>query len=279
MIKSIRMIGALFLYAVFAVISGCSTLPGGSSGGNNSSAPSTYGHTNRIAVIGDSISYGINPSTSPSAYGWVHILSNNRDSLWADTLTIIGNFAVSGDTAAGWNTTNKIQPVIDFNPDIVIVFIGANDLFGYVGGDGILSESEKLQLSNNYYGILDKVTNGLSLAKLVIVNYYDLFDGYSMLMTNPMFSAYSYLSNFSAYTIEGNSMFAMIASNRGAGYVNIYTDFMNHCYGAAIGGSGHLSPDYVRLPIMYYDIHPVTAGHQKIYEKVFSVLQSITITN
>ena len=258
-------------------LSGCSIAATSSGSGSSSSSGTSFTHTNRVAVIGDSISFGINPEAGTN--GWVHILSNNSGSIWADTACVIGNFAISGDTAAGWNNTGKIQPVIDFHPDIVIVFIGANDLFGYLS-DGVFDSSEKTALSNNYYGIINKVTNGASNAQLVIVNYYDLFDGQSSIITNnPMYSSYFYLSNFSAYTVEGNTMFGNFATNLGAKIVNNYTGFMNHCYGQAIGGSGHVSPDYVRMPIIYYDIHPITAGHQLIFSNVLNVLKGMTVSN
>ena len=271
---------------IFAVLAWlfvcCSRTPEGSSDA------AVYNFTNRVSVIGDSISEGINPvySKYSPTYGWVHMINGksystntapypNIHSIWPETWVVLSNFALSGSTASLWNNIHFLQPVIDFDPDIVIVFIGGNDVLYYIK-DGVIDDSEQAELSNNFCGILDILTNNLTNTKIVLVDYYDLADGYSMTLTNPYYSSYSYYSNLSAYVALANSSISNIALERGCYFVDIYKRFMHHCYGKYLGDTGSLTPIYVYEPIEDFDIHPVTSGHRKICDEVLVTLKNIT---
>lgn len=52
---------------------------------------------------------------------------------------------------------------------------------------------------------------------------------------------------------------------------------MHHCYGIDdLDDTEHISPDYIKRPLMpYFNIHPNTNGHDKIYDKIYAQLASL----
>lgn len=199
----------------------------------------------------------------------------NIHHIWPETWVILSNFSISGSEASSWNSTGLLQPIIDFNPDIVILFIGGNDVLYYII-DGEIDENEKAELSNNFCGILNILTNNLTDTKIVLIDYYDLADGYSMTLTNTYYSSYSHYSNLSVYVAYANTVISNIASERGCYFVDIYKHFMHHCYGKYLGDTGPLTPIYVYEPIENFNIHPITAGHRRICDNVLTILKNIT---
>ena len=111
----------------------------------------------KIAVIGDSISDGCNPELSTSAemyakrYGYAQMLEGKKyEGIDTPAKTIYNiwnnaeyrNFSITGSKASEWNmdssTSTKwhtwdkeFQKVLDFNPDIAVIYLGANDIFEY----------------------------------------------------------------------------------------------------------------------------------------------------
>ena len=89
-------------------------------------------------VVGDSISFGTNPELG--TYGWVQMLfgqkfgttvpakTNTIFTLWAGITN--WNSSVSGSTAAEWSMDKKhyLTTVKNHHPDLVVVYIGGNDL-------------------------------------------------------------------------------------------------------------------------------------------------------
>ena len=198
--------------------------------------------------------------------------STNIGNLWPGTNGFLSNFAVSGSTAADWNNSTWIDPVISNQPNIAVVFIGGNDFLADYS-DGLLSTAEKTALSNNVTGIVKKLKTGLPQIKILIVGYYDLFDTKSQALG--LFPTYANYSNMSAGTVECNVALSNIALAEGCDYAENYATFMHHCYGGSLGDTGHLSPDFVRTPITSLDIHPVTAGHLSIYQTIAAKLRQM----
>jgi hypothetical protein len=104
-----------------------------------------------------------------------------------------------------------------------------------------------------------------------MVNYYDPFDGLSDNLTGSL-AALRYTSTGA---LLGNELMRQIAEERGCFFVGGVADaFLHHCYGAELGDTDHLSPDYVATPLVpNFDLHPVTAGHEAIYDQVIRMLR------
>ncbi len=226
-------------------------------------------------VVGDSISDGINPD-SAEKYGWVHMLfgldgagqpakSNTIFTIWPDIHAT--NHAVSGSKASDWAQPGALNEVISNDPDLVVLFIGGNDFFAYIA-DGELSPEEAYEYQTNLLTIIDTLRSNTPVPEIIIIDYYDLFDGYSTNLPAP----YEAYRSMSGSAIIGNEMLRNIAESMNCYYLSIYNDFMRHCYGEELGDTEHLSPDYVDTPLTDFDIHPNTAGHNKLYERVYQQL-------
>lgn len=225
-------------------------------------------------VVGDSVSAGVNPDYYPifQPYGWVHMLFGQQGTgavppeagitnLWPGI--VLHNSSVPGSKASEWADTNGypyMNIVRSHQPDLVAVMIGGNDCLAY-GADGILSESEKTEYRTNLVRIVQMLRDNSPVPDVVILGYYDLFDGLS---TN-LPPAYSNYLQMSAATVEGNEIIRNVASSNQSFHVSVYEDFMHHCYGSGIGDVDHLAPDYVRTPLVDFDVHPVTEGHRAIF--------------
>lgn len=255
----------------------------------------------KIAVIGDSISDGCNPELSTSAemyakrYGYAQMLEGKKyEGIDTPAKTIYNiwnnaeyrNFSITGSKASEWNmdssTSTKwhtwdkeFQKVLDFNPDIAVIYLGANDIFEYVYNDGVVTPDELSDLSTNLKGIVDKLKSKNDKIKIVIVGYYDLFDGYSLALSASTVDSFKIFKDMSAITVAGNKVLSDLATLEGAVYVDNYSTFMNHCYGIFLGNTNASPSLYVTNSINTFDIHPVTAGHKIIYQNVYSTLEKI----
>ena len=227
-------------------------------------------------VVGDSISAGVNPACG--GYGWVNMLfgesgcgypapTNTLTNLWPAITS--HNSAVSGSKARdwAWAQPSYMQTVSNHHPDLVVVFIGGNDGLAYAA-DGIYSEVEREEYRTNLISIVQQLRNNDPIPEIVLVDYYDLFDGFSTNLPSP-YEGYRVLS---AATVGGNAIIEGIAESNGCFFADIYDSFFHHCYGSALGDTQHLSPDYVRTPLSSFDIHPVTAGHAAIHEQIYNAL-------
>lgn len=255
----------------------------------------------KIAVIGDSISDGCNPELSTSAemyakrYGYAQMLEGKKyEEIDTPAKTIYNiwnnaeyrNFSITGSKASEWNmdssTSTKwhtwdkeFQKVLDFNPDIAVIYLGANDIFEYVYNDGVVTPDELSDLSTNLKGIVDKLKSKNDKIKIAIVGYYDLFDGYSLALSASTADSFKIFKDMSAITVAGNKVLSDLATLEGAVYVDNYSTFMNHCYGIFLGNTNASPSLYVTNSINTFDIHPVTAGHKIIYQNVYSTLEKI----
>lgn len=231
-----------------------------------------------LDIVGDSISAGVNPECG--IFGWVHMLSGEGDgSTPAKTNTVFTlwpgitnwNSAVSGSKASDWAADwgNRLSDVKAHHPDLVVVFIGGNDLSFYMV-DGHFSVSEQEEYRTNLSSILTNLVDNTPVPDILLVNYYDLFDGYSANLGFPLGN----YTNMSQASILCNQVIKEAAvSNRCYLVEGVYDGFMHHGYGGELGDAGHLLPDYVRTPLIQFDIHPITAGHSKIYDLVYEKLE------
>jgi len=228
-------------------------------------------------VVGDSISAGVNPDYT-SNNGWVHMLFGYLGSydtiqdLWPGIVKY--NSSVSGSKASDWAKENyfSMTELVGHNPDLVVVFIGGNDFLIYCA-DGKVTDTEKNEYKKNLRTIIDKLKAIPAKPFIIVVGYYDLFDGFSENLP----SFYSNYRIISQLTIEGNQIIGDVAREKGCEFVGaVYTDFMHHCYGEDLGDTNHLTPDYMDMPLLInFDIHPVTAGHEAIYRIVYEKLEEL----
>jgi len=232
-------------------------------------------------VVGDSISAGVNPECG--GYGWVNMLfgesgcglpatTNALTNLWPAITR--HNSAAGGSKARdwAWAQTNLMQTVSNHHPDLVVVFIGGNDGLEYAQ-DGVYTEAEREEYRTNLISIVQQLRNNNPIPDIVLVNYYDLFDGFSTNLPSP-YEGYRVLS---PAVTGGNAMIEGIAESNGCFFADIHSPFMHHAYGEALGDTQHLSPAYVRMPLTpsTFDIHPVTAGHAAICEHIYRVLAEL----
>ena len=185
--------------------------------------------------------------------------------LWPSITAV--NHAISGSKAKDWATDGYygMNNVTSGLPDLVVVYIGGNDLLAGSASGGFSNE-ELEEYRTNLIKIIDILRTNEVIPDIVLVNYYDLFDGYSSNLTFPL-SSYT---NLSEDAVLGNQVIEEVATEKNCYLVDfVYSDFMHHCYGEELGDTSHLEPDYVRTPISSLDIHPNTAGHTKIYERVY----------
>ncbi|MFB3894680.1 MAG: SGNH/GDSL hydrolase family protein [bacterium] len=236
-------------------------------------------------IVGDSISAGVNPDYSGD-YGWVQMLfglgttgsppkSNTIYTLWSN-ITVY-NSARSGSTAIQWSAdySSWLTGVKNHHPELVVVYIGGNDFLAYSAA-GPITDTEFNIYRNNLRTIIDALHNNTPNPDIILVNYYDLFDGYSRNLP----SAFSTYTSLSDIVIRGNQVIEEVAIEKGCSLVTVYPNFMHHCYGVDLipGDTQHLSPDFVKRPLLSnFDIHPNTNGHNQIYNNVYA--QLVTLKN
>lgn len=236
----------------------------------------------KIAVIGGSISAGYNPdfSRDKGTYGWVNMLNgetgpeNTRSektlySIWNNFE--IENYAVAGSTLNWWNNLERLDKIFRYSPDIVIVYLGANDIFAYLD-DGIFSNDEEKEFYNNYNEILTKLEKNIPAAKIILIDYWDILDGKSSYIKDEALKKkYSGLSEY-VKKINNDTIMPLSANRE---LVKVYDAFYGHCYGRYLDSQSFTQPSYVWGDLEKYDIHPNTEGHKKlaalIYEKLLEM--------
>lgn len=229
----------------------------------------------RIAVIGDSLSDGVNPETAPQKLGWVHMLDKGGEKhaalqkLWKKT--DIRNYSISGSTAGQWNSEAYLAKAIAGKPHVAVVYLGANDVLHAIHGRGF-TEATLLALSNDITGILVRLKAGVPGVRLLLIEHYDLFDGQSpRLAGNPAFQKFAGMSDI---VRRGNVMLATIAAAQGAVLVPLAGRFRHHAYGAGPGGLA-LLPSFFRRPLSLFDIHPVTEGYRALADQVLAAFPKL----
>ena len=134
--------------------------------------------TTRIAVIGDSMSYG----HTDSLPAWPAVLEEKLNGLGSNVKII--NCSLNGATfssalgVAGSPTDEEFQfgdlsavdYAIAFNPDIVICKLGANDSARFVTQEGVIFESEKTRVYVAITGTFSKLRAQLPNARLIFAS-------------------------------------------------------------------------------------------------------------
>ncbi len=249
----------------------------------------------KVVVLGDSISEGCNPDISTyderyaEKYGWAQmIVGETYEGIDPVSKTIYDinenidwdNFAITGSKASEWNADtssntiwkvwdNEFQKVLDANADLVIVYIGANDIRDYME-DGSVSEGEWSALRFDIEGIIDQIQAENVETNILMIGYYDVFDGLSQNLEE---TAYSFYTGFSSVTQEGNALLEEIATTKGVEYLSIEDEFMHHCYGKFLGDPMVEDPLYVTDNLMNFDVHPATEGHKQLYNTILNKLE------
>lgn len=234
-------------------------------------------------IVGDSVSAGANPDfySIPAAYGWAQILfgeggcdlpppvEDTIQKLWPDIQ--LYNSSVSGSKASDWvSTRTSYLPTVlnQHNPDLVVVMIGGNDFIEY-GADGLITAQEFEEFRTNLETIVDRLQSNLPKPEVILVDYYDLADGYSEFVP-PELSDYT---GISTATLAGNSIIREVADEKGTHCVSIYDAFLHHAYGVQLGDPDHLEPNYFWMKSLpHVDVHPVTEGHRVIYSRIYQKL-------
>ncbi len=231
-----------------------------------------------VDILGDSISHGVNPQVGDNS-GWVQMMYGTYDAqstiyqIWPSITAY--NSAVSGSKSSDWVSPSysPMSTLLSHRPDLVVVFIGGNDILAYAA-DSEFSLSEKSTYRQNLGMIIDRLRSNTPQPDILLVNYYDLFDGYSSNLPSNV-GQYRVLSQAA---IDGNQIINDVASEKGCALVDrVYSSFMHHCYGGSLGDTSHLSPDYVRTPLANFDIHPNTEGHKAICRIIFEYLRQMKL--
>lgn len=228
----------------------------------------------RVAVVGDSISAGINSELSIQrpTIGWVHMLTQNagRDnlvpdfsfrSLFGPEATLV-NLSKPGSRFRDWIRAELFESIVQARPNYVIVLLGGNDLWAQIQ-DGIWSEAEQEQLARDRDRFFEKLAASLPDARVLVIGYYDLFDGQSSRLPDQL----RHLRGLSDWTRAANDQIAEGALKRNWWYLDILLPFQGHGYARLLGGEA-LDPPYFRMPLSQFDIHPNTAGHRALAEEV-----------
>lgn len=233
-------------------------------------------------VVGDSISQGLNPELG--TFGWVNMLfgesvgsfpakTNTLASLWPGIT--MNNSSVSGSTASEWAADKDgwLSNIKARHPDLVLVLIGGNDLSTYIE-DGDLSVADLNDFRMNLTTIVTNLADNTPVPDIVLLNYYDLFDGYSSNLVGQL----EVHRNLSDATLHSNQIIREVAASNACHLVDeIYDAFIHHCYGAELGDSNHQLPDYMSTPLANFDVHPITAGHSQIHDRVYAQLEYLKL--
>lgn len=242
--------------------------------------PALPGAPFRLALLGDSISSGVNSDFSGQpVFGWADFIrgyggapwpvpeEETLEDLWPDGE--LRNFAISGSTAYQWSFEKRYRSLVDYNPHIAILFIGGNDLLAAVN-DGVFDLKDQEILNRSFNTLLDGLKARLPDTRLVLVGYYDLFDGQSR---NLPFMV-RHLQGLSDQARLSNALIRTQAQARGAYFLDLEPVFRGHGYGPELGLPGPVKEPYVRRPLAHYDIHPNTAGHRAIARAVLALLKT-----
>lgn len=234
----------------------------------------------KIAIVGDSISQGVNPETR-RRYGWVEMITQtpDEDGNIIEVSSIydifhrayIRNFSRGGSKAVDWAHNPKyLEQVLEFNPDIVVIYLGGNDFLEMLRKD-MDYQSSLEQIVTNINKIANLMKEKSPDVTIINAGYYDLFDGKSENLIGP-FKDYKQMSQL---FITINSLLSENADKNGYFYVDISDIFSGHAYGSEVSLIKNNLP-YVRLPLSKFDIHPNTLGHKKLAEAFYKVFIEVS---
>lgn len=250
--------------------------------------PADWTLATRVAVLGDSVSHGLNISLHPHkpSFGWVQFWQGlgepglGLSPLSADETVqgllgpqaYVRNFARAGSKISDWVADRWLAPVLAFAPRNLIVLIGGNDLLAAVQ-DGDFTEADQEGLARSLNRLFDKLAAGLPDTQVLVLGYYDLFDGFSERL--PFVAAR--LRGLSLWTAQANQALEDAARARGWAYHDLGPAFRHHAYGSDLGDPDSRPEAYFRRPLAGgYDIHPNTAGHRALAQQVSAALRALT---
>jgi len=243
----------------------------------------------RFDILGDSISDSDFISTNPSEarYNWANMLTSNAFSTTAGALKsntvykfwaniVVSNHALQGATADAWATPgfSLMSKITNWLPQLVVVFIGGND---FLFDPDNFNEAKQEEYRTNLFKIINTLRNNKEVVPdIILVNYYDLFDGRSKEITAAALLQYT---NMSEAAVIANQIIKEVSEEKHCYLVDmVFSNFYYHCYGKYTGAAGvaeHLDPFYVlnNPGGTAFDIHPITPGHEKISERIFEKLE------
>ena len=231
-----------------------------------------------IDVVGDSLSAGVNPETGSDGNGYLQMLfgqfdnQQTIDSLWPGIQKF--NSAMSGSLASEWANPafGPMQSLIGNQPDLVIIYIGGNDFLFELANNGDFDMAAQDNLRNNLRAIINNLNVNLNNPQLVMLTYYDLFDGQSANLP----AQFADFRQISQYALIGNQIIKDVGGESGAVVIDsIHDQFLHHAYGRDFGDTNAQEPPYVATPITNFDIHPNTAGYKTIHSELIFALTEL----
>jgi lysophospholipase L1-like esterase len=205
--------------------------------------PWSFSNNTRYLAIGDSLAagFGANPVTQGYAY-----LLYQGGTFDKHTNTIFANAAVPGATSAHVLAFQVPQAVSIFQPHVVTISVGGNDLLAILGGAD--PEAILTAFQNNLTQILGDLRAGLPQAQIIIGNQYDIPE-----ITASVPGGTQIIDSF-------NAIIAGVAAATGARVANVF--------GAFQGRNGLLLIE--RHGADAFEVHPTNAGY-RVMAQAFSV--------
>jgi lysophospholipase L1-like esterase len=274
--KSAHCKSLVTLVVVSALLS-FSTLSGCSAEVRNS----TTGY--RVALIGDSVMAAIRPELVFTNETGATIKSipcdYNERHAWEITSPLLGtfsihNYAVGGITAKEWSSGSRLSDVFSLEPNIYVVLIGGNDYLDAIR-DGVITEKEREEIIGYISELMGKIRLESGDTDILILNYYDLFDGKSSRL-----AGHPQMSRFVSFSDEikiFDGKLRELSDSYSSYYLDLRAAFMHHGYGAELGDEHHRKPDYFKTPLSRFDVHPTVAGRMRLAELLFSHIPEILL--
>jgi lysophospholipase L1-like esterase len=129
------------------------------------------GDDTRYLAMGDSLAAGLGANPMTQGYAYLLYKGGTFDSL---TNTIFVDSGMPG-TTSGQVLAFQVREAVDiFQPDVVTVLVGGNDLLEILGGADPVTVLTNFQ--SNLVSILSTLRTGLPKAKIIIGNQYDIPD-------------------------------------------------------------------------------------------------------
>lgn len=192
--------------------------------------------TLRYAALGDSLTAGV--GADENQFTFPFILANYLADQTKSKIEVI-NIAQGGATSQNV-LDNQITPTLDFNPDLITILIGINDMHDHVKID---------DFKQNLSKIIDKLRQ--TKAEIIVINIPYLGSTQS---TWPPFKSY-----FDWQTKRFNNAINEVASSKNIKLLDLYSE--NETYTSEL--NDFYSPDY---------FHPSSSGYIKWAKYIYDNL-------
>jgi lysophospholipase L1-like esterase len=197
--------------------------------------PWTFSNNTRYLAIGDSLAAGFGAIPVTQGYAYLLYQGGTFDAL---TNTIFANAAVPGATSADVSEFQVPQAVNIFQPHVVTIWVGGNDLLQILKGANPVTVLTVFQA--NLAKILGTLRAGLPSARIIIGNQYDIPE-----ITAGISGAADIIDQFNL-TIAG------VAQANGARVADVFHAFK--------GRNGLLLVE--RHGAEPFEVHPTNAGYR-----------------